>query len=106
MAIKGAQTARNQATGMYHKIQRIEVMCSALEPEPRVLVVVGMYISEAARDNFPDAPLEQRNILFKLEDMIAAGFKDFREMAYDYIMQLPPFVDTNAVSDEVVTPSD
>lgn len=99
MAIIAPQTALNGGVGNYHKIQRIEIAASALEPEPRVFIMIGFYASEQARDEFPEYPLFQRTISMTITQMVEAGLSDPRDMFYKAAMLDPAFAGTNAKSD-------
>jgi alkylhydroperoxidase/carboxymuconolactone decarboxylase family protein YurZ len=92
MAILAPQTAPNFATGDYHRILRVEIICSPQEINPRYRVLVGFYANRAARD----ANCEPMYV--NAVDMPFSGATpDPRPGIYDLLMNSALFAGTNAV---------
>lgn len=94
MAIIAPQTAANFSTGNYHRILKIEVLCSPREPLPRYHIMVGFYASAEARDLNSD-PMYVNCVDIPFSDEVA----DPRVEIYNLLMQTPLFAGTNAASD-------
>lgn len=97
MAILAPQTARNYATGEYHRINKIESECSPETVVPRWLIWVGFYASAEARDLNPKEPMYTDCYAIPFADLAA----DPRIAFYELLMAIPPFAGTNAAPDEV-----
>lgn len=94
MAIIAPQTAPNFATGNYHKILKVEILCGPREAIPRYHIMVGFYASETARDVNAD-PMYINTVDIPFKD----GVEDPRGGLYDILMRSPLFEGTNAESD-------
>jgi hypothetical protein len=94
MAIIAPQTAPNFATGNYHKILRGELICGPKEENPRMIVFMGFYASEAAREANGD-PMYTHIITIPLSAMA----QDPRIELYELAMQCDLYANTNATSD-------
>lgn len=96
MAIIAAQTMdSNWATGNYHKILKIEFICSDNVDAPHYRIIIGFYASEAARAANKDM-LHQRTVNVLCSDTVP----DLRIFGYEQLMLSDGFANTNAVSDE------
>lgn len=91
MAIKAPQTAPNFATGDYHRILKVEMLCSPTEPVPRYHVLVGFYATREARD-INSNPMYVNTVDIPFGALVV----DPRAGIYDLLMQSPLFVNTNA----------
>lgn len=94
MAIIAPQTAPNFSTGNYHRILKVEILCSPREPVPRYHILVGFYAHAEARDAFSD-PMYVNAIDIPFTD----GVEDPRPYLYDLLMRTELFANTNAQSD-------
>ena len=101
MAIIAPQTAPNFATGNYHRILKVEIVCSPKEPCPRYHILVGFYAHAEARDSFSD-PMYVNAVDIPFTN----GVEDPRPHIYDLLMQSELFINTNAASDEPEEPAE
>lgn len=94
MALKGSFLTPHGALVEYHKIIKVEVLCSAWETNPRVVVWVGMYATRELRETNAN-PLWVEYV----EVPIAALASDPRALAYELVAADPRFAQTVAVLD-------
>lgn len=94
MAIHAPQTAPNFATGNYHRILKVEMLCSPTEPVPRYHVLVGFYASREARDVNAN-PMYVNTVDIPFDALVV----DPRAEIYNLLMQSPLFHGTNAKQD-------
>ncbi len=96
MALIAQHTAPNFATGNYHRILKVEVMCSPREPQPRYHFMVGFYASEQARDQNADPMyVHQVGVPF------GEGVEDPRGYLYDLLSKTELFSEMNPEHDIV-----
>lgn len=99
MAIIAHCYAPNFAAGAYHRILRIEMLCSPGEPHPRYVVHVGHYFSEEARNQNTD-PMYVHQVVLPFADFPV----DPRDELYARVMASPLFAGLDPVSDVQVDP--
>lgn len=95
MAIIAPQTAPNFATGNYHRILKVEIICSPSDPVPRYRVYVGFYASQAAREANTD-PMYVNAVDIPFSNAVP----DPRGAIYNLLMDTPLFANTNAAPDQ------
>ena len=86
MAITMQHTAPNFATGNYHRILKVELLCGPTETVPRYHVLLGFYASREARDANVQ-PMYVNTIDIPFDALV----KDPREELYGIIMQCSLF---------------
>jgi hypothetical protein len=95
MAIIAPQTAPNHATGNYHRINKVDLVCGTLEKAPHYLVYVGFYAHKYGRDDNPQ-PMYTNVVEIPVSDLEV----DPRVQLYQLLLASPLFAGTNAMSDE------
>lgn len=92
MAIEAPQSAQNWATGNYHRILKVEMLCGPTEVVPRYHILVGFYHSKEAREQNPTEPLYVNTVDIPFDALLV----DPRNEMYNMLMQSPLFAGTNA----------
>lgn len=96
MAVIANYSSPNFATGNYHRIIRVDMICSPNEPNPRYEVYVGHYFSEEAR-RINTSPMCVNVVVIPLNSP-ALG-QDPRDRLYEIVMADAMFAASNPVSD-------
>lgn len=100
MALSGTLQVPNGGVVSYHKIIKVEILCSTWETRPRVVVWVGMFASQELRDAGGD-PLWTEYVEKPLVDFES----DPRALAYAMLKDDPRFGVMGDVIDPEPTPA-